>query len=724
MRNSVLLTTMGAVWQIPPELYGFTNPKDLDLYRNHSCAKRIEQCRRDYGIEPVREIWVITTGGDPTAGAVKDLIRWHAAMAAVRRPVLRIWRVRGINDLATEEECGRMKEAIFRIAMHAAHAAGEVGPLFSLTGGRKTMSSDLQEAAGWFGCRSLVHVIDNTKFSTAMRDLKPEDFTRPLPADLDGAATPLVSSGRFERNALLDLDAEGDGPLTADRWPIGFAQDGVPLELDIPEPFLFQELERRRKKAGYHYAQYATSLIHGNDTANFMALYSLPPGIVKQLKTTRIGVDPAKREKELAWLKKLPKADLHCHLGGIADCREMIEIAAASRSQIEKFRDRLDPFLSDWKQRLENESAEEIRAGFDAKALRGAVPGVPEPLCVSAFLLLFEDRPDLLDQIVYGPFCDEGSFCGIGFSAYEKLGDLQGSGLLQNEENIRAACLVLLEKASENNVKYLEVRCSPAKYIRGGLSSKRVAEAIAEALNRDASVQTSIIFTASRHGRIEEVMEHVNLAKTLLDLREKFPLRGFDLAGDEKARAAACMRDALMPMMQECLHFTIHAGENVPVESIWEAVYHLNAERIGHGLTLKENSALLEKFRDRGIALEMCPSSNFQIAGFKDNLLPNTYGERIYPLRDYLEAGLRVTVNTDNPGISRTDPAKELHRAARLTPEGLSCWEICGIIRNGFKNAFAERDVRTSLIRVAEKELIVLFINPSTFEFLNDSARP
>ncbi|MFH0727044.1 MAG: hypothetical protein V2B19_11990 [Pseudomonadota bacterium] len=709
MNLPILLTTMGTTWQIPPELYGFTNPADLDLYRNHSDLNHFETLRGQYGIEPIRELWVITTGGGKTGEAIEGLLSWYRLMSPGKRPVLRIWRVKGVDDLGTIEECDQMKEAIFRVAMHAAHAAGDGGALFSLTGGRKTMSSDFQEAAGWFGCRALLHVIDNPKFSHLMRPLQPADFTLPLPPALAGGATPLISTGKTERSALLALEADGEGPIALDRWPLYLAPDGLPFDLDIQKPFLFETLEHRRKKAGYHYSQYATGLIHGEETANFLALYSLPPKLVSELKCSFIGVNPEKQDDELAWLKKLPKADLHCHLGGIASAAEMIEIARASRQRVQEFNEPLKPWLADWRRQLKNDSPDSIRNIFDAKGIRKFVPGVPEPLCVSAFLLLFEDRPDLLDRIMYGPFCNETHFHGIEFPAYETLGDLQGSGLLQNEENIRAACRILLRNASEHNLKYLEVRCSPVNYIWGGLSSERVSRIISNELSACNSPVCKLIFIASRHGKMSKVYEHIELAKELMDSTEGFPLlRGFDLAGDENARPAGEMREALMPMMKRCLHFTIHAGEIVPADSIWEAVYHLNAERIGHGLTLKENPALLERFLDRGIALEMCPSSNFQIIGFEDNLIPGTAGNCQYPLKEYLDAGLNVTVNTDNPGISRTDPTRELHRAARLTRGGLSRWEIFRIIRNGFRAAFADRNDRKRLIREAEKELIGL----------------
>jgi len=79
-----------------------------------------------------------------------------------------------------------------------------------------------------------------------------------------------------------------------------------------------------------------------------------------------------------------------------------------------------------------------------------------------------------------------------------------------------------------------------------------------------------------------------------------------------------------------------------------------------------------------------------------------------YPLKNYLDRGLKVTVNADNPGISRTDFSRELHRAARLTPGGLSIWDILKIVRNGFKASFAAHATRNRLLREAEAEILDL----------------
>jgi adenosine deaminase len=202
--------------------------------------------------------------------------------------------------------------------------------------------------------------------------------------------------------------------------------------------------------------------------SNFHAFRLLQQQTTGMLQDLRMGVNQDKSEVEKAWLRRLPKAELHCHLGGIADAGELLEIAKANSREIGAYHERLSPWLDSCRKMLDLEGIEKVGRTLDLKSLRTAVPGVPEPLCTASFLLLFEQSADDLDRLLFGPCQEEAVFCGQGFAAYERFGDLQGSGLLQNEASIRAACRILACKAGKNNVRYLELRCSPANYTRAG----------------------------------------------------------------------------------------------------------------------------------------------------------------------------------------------------------------------------------------------------------------
>lgn len=90
---------------------------------------------------------------------------------------------------------------------------------------------------------------------------------------------------------------------------------------------------------------------------------------------------------------------------------------------------------------------------------------------------------------------------------------------------------------------------------------------------------------------------------------------GLDLAGDEGTHNPADLASGFAPAFADCMPVTIHAGECEAAENIWQAAYHLHADRIGHGLTLAANPQLAARFRDRGICLTLCPSSNREVVG-------------------------------------------------------------------------------------------------------------
>ncbi len=97
--------------------------------------------------------------------------------------------------------------------------------------------------------------------------------------------------------------------------------------------------------------------------------------------------------------------------------------------------------------------------------------------------------------------------------------------------------------------------------------------------------------------------------------------------------------------------FTIHAGECGSVQSVWDAI-ELGADRIGHGIAVRKDKNLKALCAQRRIPLEMCPTSNLQTKAV-DSL-------KDYPILEFMEAGIPVTVNTDNRTVSGTTITKEL----------------------------------------------------------------
>ena len=191
-------------------------------------------------------------------------------------------------------------------------------------------------------------------------------------------------------------------------------------------------------------------------------------------------------------------------------------------------------------------------------------------------------------------------------------------------------------------------------------------------------------------------------------------LLGLDLAGDEGTHKPADLAPGFVPAFAECMPLTIHAGEGEKAENIWQAAYHLHADRIGHGLTLAQHPQLVARFRDRGICLELCPSSNREVVGFADPAYPASASLPRYPLRQFLDSGLPLTLCTDNPGVSRTTLAGEYLAAARMTEGGLTLWESLALMRQAFVHAFLPSAERETLLKQVDQRVFALMAPPRT----------
>lgn len=721
-KKALLLGTLGGSWSIIPELLGFTNPEQIRLF-----AQRGDLAEISAGLPLVEEIWLVTTAGEVADVATSKLRKWQKLLGN-NSPIIRIWAPEGIEDLTSQADVSAMRELVWRLALMAVDKRGSDNVCYCLAGGRKTMSSDLQQAAALFGGWQLLHLIDTGKLPVDFgAKAVPETFAGRLANDAALLFSPVVIDRNLQKAELLNFRGENDGQtINSARFPVDMAPENgaaLPVKLSID---LQQTVEDRRKRAKNMLFHYACSLSEDSAAMSFQALNVLPPSMTASLKTKMVGLNQANEDEDIRWLRLLPKVDLHCHLGGVANAADLIEIASAMQSDLKPYQSMLYPFLASLRSLVDQGDSAKIRhfvmqpgeARLQETFQRLAQEaGVPVWAVCASLINAFKGREQLLDHFIFADWLNEEKYAGIDIKQYEPLGDLQGSSLLQTENAIRTTCRLLIKKCRAENVRYIEVRCSPINYTRGGLSAELVVSLIREELSKGyPDVFAGLIFIGSRHGKMSDCWRHVELAQQILAADSEnppVPLLGFDLAGDEEFDTERFV-PAFRPLFEQCLHITVHAGETKPAQSIWKAVYTLNAERIGHGLKLIESEKLLRHFLDRGISVEMCPSSNFQIVGFRDNYFPETCQKPVYPLKHYLDQGLKVLVNTDNPGISRTDATLELLRAARLTPDGLSRMDILSLVRNGFRASFAGYDLRRKLLLAAEKQVLEILRQEET----------
>jgi adenosine deaminase len=261
---------------------------------------------------------------------------------------------------------------------------------------------------------------------------------------------------------------------------------------------------------------------------------------------------------------------------------------------------------------------------------------------------------------------DPGKF--TGYDRLRRLRYLSRAGQvadsLYTPENIEQITAELLVEAAAQRVRYVEVRVGGRRGF-ALLGTRAMLEAMARARQQAAShlgIQSGFIITVVRERGPDEAEQRVRDAIACRD----FGVVGVDLAGDEQNYPPALFVRAIDLAREAGLGITVHAGEFAGPASIWTAVYQLGARRIGHGIRAAEDPELLACLQERGITLELCPTSNLHL-GLCASLAA-------LPVRRLMTTGVPVTVNSDDPLLLGTDISRELHAVATtfaFTPDEL-----------------------------------------------------
>ncbi len=202
-----------------------------------------------------------------------------------------------------------------------------------------------------------------------------------------------------------------------------------------------------------------------------------------------------------------------------------------------------------------------------------------------------------------------------------------------------------VEDAANDNIRYLELRFTPVALSRAeGFPLNDVMDWVlvsAQEAARKNNIKVGLIASVNRH----ESSELAEQVAWLAAERIKDGLVGIDLAGNEAEFASDPFHGIFREAKQAGLHVTIHAGEWGPAENIRDAIENLGAKRIGHGVRVLEDENIVALAKERGIPFEVCVTSNYQSG------VVSTLAEHQLPRM--MDAGLNVTVNTDDPSVSR-----------------------------------------------------------------------
>jgi len=256
--------------------------------------------------------------------------------------------------------------------------------------------------------------------------------------------------------------------------------------------------------------------------------------------------------------------------------------------------------------------------------------------------------------------------------------------LLQTKEGLREAVYLVAENIKSQGVIYAEIRFAPQLCTNKGLSQTEVVLATLEGLKMTTLKANLILCLMRGEGNRKENFETLEIASKYLV--EDGGVVAVDLAGAEGLYPTSDYEEFFRKARDLSIPFTIHAGEADGPESVKCAINY-GARRIGHGVRIIEDKEVMDLVKEKGIILEMCPTSNRQTRAVSDMTK--------YPLIKYLNEGIKVTINTDDMAIEDTTIQNEYKYIVEnfsLTP---SMERI--ILTNAIDGAFTSQKTKKKL---------------------------
>lgn len=229
---------------------------------------------------------------------------------------------------------------------------------------------------------------------------------------------------------------------------------------------------------------------------------------------------------------------------------------------------------------------------------------------------------------------------------------------------------------ASQQIVYAEITVSVVEYVSQGIPLPEIIEALDESANaEDVRVQWIVDLV-----RDIGPQAALSLLQEILTARPR-SIVGITLGGSEHQAPPGGFQEAYRLARDAGLRLSVHAGEAMGPESVWEAIRLLGVERIGHGVRAIEDERLVAYLAEHRIPLEICPTSNV-----RTGIYPSY---EAHPVRDFYAAGVPVTINTDDPaffGVSLAGEYLQLHRL------GLGDEDILTIMKNAFRYSFLPQE--------------------------------
>lgn len=333
---------------------------------------------------------------------------------------------------------------------------------------------------------------------------------------------------------------------------------------------------------------------------------------------------------------------------------------------------------------------------------RAGSPGISRPGRTTDFLMLPKAElhchiegaaaPDLVigQALKYNEdvsaIIKDGVFVWHDFTSFLHAFDVSAN-LFRTEDDYALLAEHYLTSLAADGAIYSEFFTSPDHARQAGLSPEAYTDGLAEGM-RQAKTKTGIesrmIVTGVRHCGVESIEAAARFA-----VEHDEPLiTGFGVAGEERMGHMSEYVKAFDIARDAGLGITIHAGELVGPQSVYDALEYIRPSRIGHGVRSIEDADLVKRLADERIVLEVCPGSNISLSVFP------SFADHPFPkLRD---AGCIVTLSSDDPPYFHTSLAHEYDIAREHF--GLDDEDLLGVTRASIEAAFVDEDTRKALL--------------------------
>jgi adenosine deaminase len=281
---------------------------------------------------------------------------------------------------------------------------------------------------------------------------------------------------------------------------------------------------------------------------------------------------------------------------------------------------------------------------------------------------------------------DADRYAWTGFLHFLELYDL-AVALLRTVQDYRDLVYEYLVGCAREGAIYVELTASPDHAASAGLSDEEHVFALARGIDDarlDTGIEARVIMTCVRNYGVERAEA---VARRAVAVPHPYVV-GFGIAGDEAGFPPEPFAGAFAIAHDAGLGCTAHAGEWAGPESIRGALRLPGVTRIGHGVRAVEDPALVEELAARGTVLEVCPTSNVALGVY------DSYGE--HPLRTLHDAGVRVTLNSDDPPYWGASVGGEYAVAGREF--GFTPAELEGVTRTAIEAGFADDALKASLL--------------------------